>query len=230
MSGAVPKGGYSVMAQRKTPIDSLDFFCTPPWSTRALCEHVIFPDCDKASEALAKDWSVWEPAAGEGHMSRVLAEYFHPVFASDVHDYGHPLDAVGSFVGIGADIVRHQADWIVTNPPFNLALEFALTGLDQARRGVALLVRTAWLEGGDRYRTLFEVQPPSTVALFAERVPMVKGRWDPKASTATSYAWVIWRTRNTQEETRLVWIPPGRRQALTHPDDVARFANTRPSS
>jgi hypothetical protein len=64
-------------------------------------------------------------------------------------------------------------DWIITNPPFNLACEFALRAISIARAGVALLVRSAWSEGGDRYRDLFSKHPPALIAQFAERVPMV---------------------------------------------------------
>jgi len=31
---------HAVMAQRVEPHDSLDFFPTPPWATRALCEWI----------------------------------------------------------------------------------------------------------------------------------------------------------------------------------------------
>jgi len=206
----VPSGGRAVMAQRLDPVDSLDFFPTPPWATRAL-----FPFLDGAV--------AWEPAAGEGHMAEVLREHFATVITSDVHDYGKGYE-VGSFVGSGADVMGPMlADWIITNPPFNLALEFALRALREAVSGVALLTRTSWLEGGERHARLFASNPPTIVALFAERVPIVKGLWNPKASTATSYAWVIWR-RNHPGLTRLMWIPPGRRAALTKPDDVSRFA------
>jgi hypothetical protein len=117
-------------------------------------------------------------------------------------------------------------EYVRRYPPrdaFNLALDFALRALAEAQRGVALLTRTSWLEGGERHTRLFAAHPPAIVALFAERVPMVKGRWDPKASTATSYTWVIWRRGHTGS-TDLVWIPPGRRALLTKPDDAARFA------
>ncbi|HRO04370.1 MAG TPA: hypothetical protein PLS69_12275, partial [Terricaulis sp.] len=65
------------------------------------------------------------------------------------------------------------------------------------------------------------------IAQFCERVPMVKGRWDPSASTATSYCWVVWdRMLGVNEGTIFSWIPPGQRAALTKPDDVARFTET----
>src|SRR5262245_54949569 len=36
---------------------------------------------------------------------------------------------------------------------------------------------------------------------------MVKGRYDPKASTATSYAWLVWRPGAAAERTIFEWIP-----------------------
>jgi hypothetical protein len=214
-----PKGFTSVMAGRIEPPDALDFFCTPPWATRALCERVLF-DAGPWPLPLA----AWEPAAGEGHIAEVLREYFAWVRASDVFDYGRGYE-LGSFVGSGPDVATVPAapDWIITNPPFNLACEFALRAIKIARAGVALLVRSAWSEGGDRYRDLFSKRPPALIAQFAERVPMVKGRWDPNASSATAYAWFVWRAPATSE-TRFLWIPPGQRAGLTKPTDRARFA------
>jgi hypothetical protein len=43
---------------------------------------------------------------------------------------------------------------------------------------------------------------------------MVKGRWNPDASSATAYAWFVWRAPATGE-TRFMWIPPSQRGALT---------------
>jgi hypothetical protein len=116
-------------------------------------------------------------------------------------------------------------DWVITNPPFNLALEFALRGLELAREGVAPLVRSVWLEGAERYRSLFAKHPPAIVAQFVERVPMTKGRWDPDASTATAYSRFVWsKLAPAPGETRLMLIPPGQRAALTNPGDRGRFA------
>lgn len=214
----LPSGARSVMASRVEPWDGLDYFPTPPWATRALLSHVLSAENHTAA-------SVWEPACGAGHMAEVLADHFGRVHASDVHDYGRGYP-VGSFVGEGPDVAQcpFRPDWIITNPPFNLAKEFALRALNEAQRGVALLVRTTWLEGTKRYLELFEPMRPSVVAMFSERVPMVKGRWDPDASTATAYAWVVWNRRHVGD-TRLMWIPPGQRKRLEWHDDRRRFAD-----
>jgi hypothetical protein len=214
---ATPQGGRAVMNRRLDPTDSLDFFPTPPWATRALFKHVL----------LDAHGSAWEPAAGAGHMAEVMRETFDQVHASDVFDYGAGYD-VAHFAG-RTDTPQSEAqcpfvpDWIWTNPPFNAAADFAIRGLHLARRGVALLVRSNWAEGKDRYRDLFRVSPPSIVAQFVERVPMVKGCWDPEASTATAYAWFIW-DRARGGGTRYVWIPPGCRTRLEAADDRRRFA------
>ena len=216
---SLPRGGLAVMAQRREPPDSLDFFPTPPWATRALIEQVL-----KAGGETLADKSVWEPAAGAGHMTEVLREAFGQVHASDVFDYGRGY-ALGSFTGAGPDVARcpFVPDWIITNPPFNGAEAFVARATREARRGVAVLVRTAWLESVGRYHSTFQRQPPATVALFVERVPMVKGRWDPEASTATSYCWVIW-DRAHAGPPRFTWIPPGCRERLTKASDRRVFA------
>jgi hypothetical protein len=220
-SRARPRGHSAVMAGRVEPPESLEFFPTPPWATRALCERVLTD----------QDWnghSVWEPTAGEGHMADVLIEYFAFVKASDVHDYGRE-HTVGSFTGSGPDVIqwdgRNAPDWIVTNPPFSLGVDFAVRAIEEARKGVALLLRSVWMESKERHDKLFAHVPPTHIVVFSERVPMTKGRWDPEASTATSYAWFVWRkpTEIYNRETKLVWIPPGQRKALEHPDDRRRF-------
>jgi hypothetical protein len=200
---------HAVRAQRAEPHDSLDFFPTPPWATRAVVEIV------RAMSGPLDERTCWEPACGQGHMARPLAETFGDVFASDVHPYGY-----GAIVDFLLPFYGRRFDWIITNPPFRLGEEFILTGLDRAHDGVAVLVRTAFLESVGRYERLFKVRPPTAVAQFVERVPMVKGRVDEEASTATSYAWLIWSKGPAAPGTKFLWIPPCRSR-LERPGDYA---------
>jgi hypothetical protein len=208
------RGFTAVMAQRREPPDALDYFPTPPWATRALFRHVL------PALGIGAIGSVWEPACGEGHMAAVIAEFARsPVVASDVYSYGHgtsPHDFLH-------DAPLTEADWIITNPPFSIACEFTLRALVLAADGVAMLVRTQWIEGAGRYEKLFRDRPPTLYAPFVERVPMVKGRWDPDASTATAYAWFVWFKR-ALGPARIIWIPPGCRAGLARADDRPRFA------
>jgi hypothetical protein len=209
------KGFTAVMAQRREPPAALDYFPTPPWATRALFKHTL------PALGIETVGSVWEPACGEGHMAAVITDLAcGPVVASDIYSYGYgtaPLDFLH-------DAALASPEWIISNPPFNLACEFTLRALDLASEGIAMLVRTQWIEGVGRYEKLFKSRPPTLYAPFVERVPMMKGRWDPSASTATSYAWFVWRKR-TSGPPRIFWIPPGCRVALTHSDDRQRFAS-----
>lgn len=170
----------------------LDYFPTPPWAARAGGELVRHLD----PEAL----TIWEPACGEGHMAAALAESFL-VFATDIHPfgYGEPYDFLGDSLEPIADFLDDAVDrgevvdWIVTNPPFRTAGDFIRLGLRRARRGVAMLLRVQFLEGVGRYRLLHGAEPLTACAVFAERVPMTLGRWDPAQASATCYAWFLWR-------------------------------------
>ena len=190
---------HAVMSQRIEPADSLDDFPTPPWATRALCQWMM--GWWNLSELAA-----WEPACGRGDMAKALDEYFDEVFASDVHDYR--WDEVQDFLAEEYSLPS-AVDWIITNPPFRLAADFYRMARDYDV-GVALLCRTQFLEGGDRYRRIFEQDPP-IVLQFVERVPMVKGRLDAKVSTATAYAWFIWPPEKL-DAAGLDWIPPCRKR------------------
>ena len=138
-------------------------------------------------------------------MARPLKEYFSQVRCSDAYDYGYaPLR---DFLAYPYE--TNVVDWVITNPPFRLAEDFVHRSLDVARFGVAMLVRTVFLESVGRYNRLFSRKPPSVFAQFVERVPMVRGRLDAKATTATGYAWLLWQ--HGENTSKLAWIPPCRR-------------------
>jgi hypothetical protein len=146
-------------------------------------------------------------------MARTLKEYFTVVDASDVHDYG-----VGYPV---KDFLKDDfctVDWTITNPPFVLAKDFILKAMESSDLGVAAILRIAFLEGKGRYNELFKDFPPSHVLQFVERVPMVKGRYDPDASSATAYAWFVWQD-NDIRPTTLDWLPPCKDKLINEEKD-----------
>lgn len=188
------------MASRAEAAGSLDYFPTPPWATRALVEHVL------GGRSSRKDLVCWEPACGGGHMSEVLKEYFGEVVSTDIADYGYGESGVDFLDPSSRN--RDPVQWIITNPPFNLAEQFAQQRL--YGENMALLVRTAWLESAGRYERLFSIDPPNVVAQFTERVTMVKGRLAGNGvSSATAYCWVVWFAGcDNAGLTELMWIPP----------------------
>ncbi len=200
----------AVMAQRAEARDSLDDFPTPPWAGRALCRFL--------RAGLGQHlqlYDVREPAANRGHLVRALAGDFGRVKASDVHDYGAGF-AVRDYLFPG-DMDRTA--WTITNPPFRLAEQFVFRAWDLSSVGVAMLVRSAFLEGVGQYDRLFRNLPPTHVLQFSERVVMHKGCLSEAGSTATAYAWLIWFRPAMGRATELHWTGSGARAALTRPGD-----------
>ena len=97
-------------------------------------------------------------------MARILASKGNEVIASDLYARG--------FGESGVDFLsaEREVDNIVTNPPYNAAEGFVKAGLRNAKRKFALLLRLAFLEGANRYRTIFSVAPPSRIWAFSERI------------------------------------------------------------
>lgn len=198
----------AVMQQRSEPHSSLDDFPTPPWATRALCQRID-------SWRFLREQTCREPAANRGHMVKPLREFFKSVDASDIHDYGAGF-VQGDYLFDPQPIV----DWTITNPPFRLAEQFIERAIRTSRIGVAVIVRSAFLEGIGRYNNLFNVRPPTTIMQFSERVVMHKGKLSAKGSTATAYCWLVWNIDDMTGDTEFAWIGPVRK-SLEAPGDYA---------
>lgn len=222
--------GRGAAERRVEPPDSLDDFPTPPWAARAIAQHV------KAQGWADFGSSVWEPAANRGAFWHGLSGEFDCVHASDI--FAYPDCAVRNihtpvdFLLPGSES-DDPIDWVMTNPPFRLAAEFAERALQVARVGCALLVRNAFVEGEGRYAGLFSTLPPTQLVYFSERVVMLKGRLirageiDPvasrdkgkevKASTNRASMVAIW----VKDHARMPcdWIPPGSRLRLEQEGD-----------
>jgi hypothetical protein len=183
-------GGFKPTLKRFADLDGPDFFPTPAWATIALIENEPF------------EGEIWEPACGNGAMARVLERTGCPVIATDLYDrgYGQP----------GHDFLKpsRTSDNIVTNPPYNAAEGFVRSGITHSRHKVALLLRLAFLEGGNRNRTIFAKAPPSRVWVFSERITFYPAGAVRKGTGTTAYAWFVWDKKATAS-TELKWFAPG---------------------
>lgn len=207
----------------------LDYYSTPCWAGRAGAELVQALDPGR--------WWAWEPACGEGSLAHGLADYFERVLATDVHDHGGCQQHGAGLDFLSACADGFDADWILTNPPFEHAQAFVELGLKRARRGVAVLMRTTWFDTLGRYPLFADPRCGlAWLAPFAERVPMQLGSWDPDGSTATPAAWFVFVRPEIRGQVRIPhlamgaagvfagqMIPPGTRERLTKPDDARRF-------
>lgn len=183
-------GGFKPTLKRFADLAGPDYFPTPRWATFALME----------SEKFVGD--VWECACGDGAMSRVIEESGSGVISSDLYDRG--------FGEAGHDFLAttRTADNIITNPPYNAAEGFVRSGVKQATRKFALLLRLAFLEGANRANTIFSKVPPARVWVFSERITFYPSGVEPKGSGTTAYAWFVW-DKDTPSRTELRWLKPG---------------------
>lgn len=203
----------AVMQQRQEARDALDDFPTPMWATRALC-HWLAARGHLLTFQIAR-----EPCANRGYMVAPLEEFFAAVSAADVHNYGVGYTVADYLFGPLPD----DADWTVMNPPFRLAQQFIERALQTSGSGVAVFVRSAFLEGETRFKELFSKHPPAAILQFSERVVIHKGAMRRKgekyidaegiersASSATAYCWIIWETFSDpcDQRTEFHWIPP----------------------
>ncbi|WP_245504585.1 hypothetical protein [Aquabacter spiritensis] len=135
-------------------------------------------------------------------MSIVLEQAAKSVTSSDLYDRGYGDS--------GIDFLKSTrlSDNIVTNPPYNAAEGFVRSGVSQAKRKFALLLRLAFLEGVHRSNTIFSECPPSRVWVFSERITFYPAGAVQQGSGTTAYAWFVW-DKDAPSRTELKWLRPG---------------------
>lgn len=190
--------------------DHGDDFPTPPWAVRAFLTYVA---------QLPRGATVLEPACGRGHMGVAFREAGLKVLEYDKIRYtpGHKLADYTN----GASYPRH--DFVVTNPPYTLANHFALRALSDDNDGVAMLLRTIWMEGVTRHDTLFGKRPPTIVAVFSRRMQAAHGKLVRGGGAMMSHSWFWWDKSKPAKpgQTRLIWIPPDAQSSLDKDSDYA---------
>lgn len=202
-------GGFKPTIKRFADLDGPDFFPTPAWATFALLDNERF------------EGDVWEPACGDGTMSRVIEASGFKVKSTDLYDRGY------GEAGVDFLKSRKRADNIITNPPYNSAEGFVKVGVKAARYKFALLLRLAFLESANRYNTIFSIVPPSRVWVFSERITFYPAGAEVKGSGTTSYAWFVW-DRQAPSRTELKWFRPGYKAHSGRTLGVANVTNRMP--
>lgn len=159
----------------------------------------------KAIELLLKEETfsknIWEPACGEGHISKVLEAKGHNVYSTDLVDRGY---GVG-----GKDFLNTNGVFdgdIITNPPYKYAKEFVEKALDSVPPGnkVAMFLKLTFLEGQGR-RDLFREKPLQVVYVSSARLQCGKNGNFTGQSSSVAYAWFVWR-RGYPGPTQLKWF------------------------
>ena len=166
-----------VGAQKTHKRKEADFYPTPPDVTEVLLRFLNLP----------RDTSVWEPASGDGAMARIIERHCDTVIATDLRDeptvYGRPGC---DFLSESSD--TFQVDWIITNPPFNLAEDFIRKSLS-VTSNVAMLLKSQYWHAARRL-SLFEAHPPAWVLPLTWRPAFLEK--ERGSSPLMDVIWVVW--------------------------------------
>lgn len=159
-----------------------DYYATDPKSTRAILD------------VLELEGSILEPACGEGHISKVLEEYYpnSEITSTDLIDRGYGQG--------GVDYLTHdygkKFDNVITNPPFKYMKQFTEKALEMSNDKVLMFGKIQFLESKGR-KEFFLNTPLKYVYVFSERQnPLRNGSaYDDngkKLSTVMCFAWFVW--------------------------------------
>lgn len=150
-----------------------DFYPTPEECTHALLNR--FPTF--------QNLTVWEPACGDGAISKVMLGRGTTVISTDLHDRG--------FGTGGVDFMKTKnifgARAIVTNPPFTVAEEF----IRHARRmnvPFAMLLKGTYWQAAKR-RALFDETGPHAICPMLWRPNFAPDRGK---SPTMEFCWTVW--------------------------------------
>ncbi len=163
--------------------DGIDFYPTEPLFTEILCEEEKFSGL------------IWEPACGDGAISKVLDQYGYKVLSTDKykHGFGKKLDFLTQYYG--------PVDNIVTNPPSCLFDDFLTQALSVSNRKVAFLFGSFILSSSkSRYEKFFKENPPAKVIIILNRMKVFG------ESSQFAHCWAIWDKSKTKKSTKLKWV------------------------
>ena len=190
-----------IMGARNGALESReenDYYATDP---RAL--ELFLDKFSEDGERLAD--KVWECACGEGHLVNVLKRYGYEVYDSDLVDRGCDGAETMNFLTAGC---KWYGD-ILTNPPYKHAKEFVIEALNSIDNGhkVIFFLKCQFLEGQDRFKSIFKDYPPKYVYVHSARQNCAKnGAFDKYTSATLCYCWFVWQ-KGFKGETILRWIP-----------------------
>lgn len=168
-----------------------DWYPTPEDATR-----VVF----KITGHQHSDSVVWEPACGDGAMSKVLGERFKTVVNTDIH----PLMENAKQADFYTFEPDFKVDWIITNPPYGKEadkfMERILYHVRKRKCSAAILARNE-LDCASGREKFF-----GKCSYYAgKRVLLWRPRWvaGSTGSPRHNYAWYYWRHSTLPHEPQI---------------------------
>lgn len=148
---------------------------------------------------------VLEPFCGIGSISEVLKKHGYEVESYDIVDRGY--GKVGDFFEV--DFEQGWYD-IVSNPPYTENLTDIINRCISLRHSkVALLMPLRYLSGAERYREIYQINPPARIYVYQERIGIAMNgdfeKYNDPGANREIYAWYIWQKDYTGV-TELHWL------------------------
>lgn len=153
--------------------------------------------------------TIWEPACGEGHLSKALQKRGYKVRSTDLVDrgYGNKHGTLDFLSNQDSLLSKVNIRDIITNPPYKYAEDFIKQSHDISQKGtkIAMFLKLLFLESSKR-KKLFQKYPPKTVYIFTKRIKCaINGDFSNKKGKAVAYAWYIWEV-GYSGDTIIKWL------------------------
>lgn len=182
--------------------ESQDYYATDPVAI------------DKLAAVYEIPHYVWEPACGEGHLSKRLMERGHLVASNDIinRGYGEVWFDFFHFNNLPYGFQGKDNVCILTNPPYKSATKFVEHAIELLPHGkpAIMLLKTTALEGKGRWEKLYSKGYLKAVYQFKERLLCAKnGDFDGMKAgggSAVSYAWFIFANDGKNDPPQIYWI------------------------
>ena len=148
---------------------------------------------------------VLEPFCGIGSISEVLKKHGYEVESYDIIDRGY--GKVGDFFEVDFEENRYD---ILTNPPYTENLTDIINRcISLCHSKVALLMPLRYLSGAERYREIYQINPPARIYVYQERIGIAMNgdfeKYNDPGANREIYAWYIWQKDYTGV-TELHWL------------------------
>ena len=182
---------------------SNDLYVTPVEALDAIWEPIRL-DFMNLSNYRQSEVNILEPCAGMLDISDYIEQrHDFRVYSNELYPIGcYQYDFHEDFLGDNA--IGTNFDIIVTNPPYNKAVEFVLKGFEHAPIQWHFL-RLSFLEGQERYNKLLSLGKMTDVYIFTYRVSCPKGVDREPSANSVCYAWYRF-DRNYNGQPKIHWL------------------------
>jgi hypothetical protein len=188
------------MVSRQAVLTGRDLYTTEPKDIRRFIEAIKRDGVNLVSP-------IWEPAAGQGDISKTLIEYGYEVISTDIFPYKDSEIEVfeRDFFACNspADFFDKAIGCIFTNPPFNAQEEFLKLALS-FDIDVVFFVRLSFLSSIRRLK-IYEKYNPAYVYVYSARAHCYKNGNTSHGQNMIDYCIIMWKPPY-KNETVLRWI------------------------